>query len=231
MNETKYRHELKFILSSSQAIILKHRLAFIMEYDEMAVNKDHSYHIRSLYFDDIENSAYYDKIEGISERDKYRIRLYNSDDSFIVLEKKSKNRDLVNKTQAKVTKSECLNLVQGYGNLDYNKMNEPLKEMIKKMEEKHLVPSVIVEYKRLAYTYAIEDVRVTFDEKVTSGRFDYNLFSKDVQMYDILENNQTILEVKFNKNIPSHIASIIMSIPSLRLAASKYTYCFEKKEM
>ena len=48
--------------------------------------------------------------------------------------------------------------------------------------------------------------------------------------YDVLDD-EVVLEVKFNEMLPNHIASVIMNIPSVRQAISKYALCFEKKEI
>ena len=226
----KYRNELKFILSPIWAEILKHRLSFVMDIDENATNKDNTYLVRSLYFDDFENSAYYDKITGEKSRYKYRIRIYNLDHGVIKLERKEKERNLIHKKAMTISEDVYNEIVSGNINLELTKNDDLLAEFIRDMETKDLRPSVIVNYKRLAYTYPAEDTRVTFDEGVASGRFDYNLFSKDILLYDILNSNETIIEVKFNNGIPSHIASILNSIPTIRQAVSKYTICYEKKE-
>ena len=76
----RYRYELKYLLNSSQAIILKKKLSLIMEHDANTI--DGYYFIRSLYFDDVNNTAYYEKIDGLEEREKYRIRFYNFDHSY-----------------------------------------------------------------------------------------------------------------------------------------------------
>ena len=44
----KYRHEIKYIISTSEALILKSRLKMIMTPD---INGLEGYFIRSLYFD------------------------------------------------------------------------------------------------------------------------------------------------------------------------------------
>ena len=59
-----------------------------MKNDKFA-NADGDYHIRSLYFDDINNTALFEKQAGILTRKKYRIRIYNLEDNVI---KKIKNR-------------------------------------------------------------------------------------------------------------------------------------------
>lgn len=226
----KYRHELKFVISESQAEILKYRLSLLMDVDTNSVNEDNTYFIRSLYFDDIYDTAYYEKIDGLEKRAKYRIRIYNFEDSFIRLERKEKDRDLTHKEQAVLTKEDCLNFIDG--NFDkVEEKNELIKDFIMKQKLHQIRPSVIVDYKRLAYTYPVEDTRITFDENIKSGKFNYDIFNKDLLTFDVLEPNEVVLEVKFNYKIPSHIAQVIMTIPSVRLAVSKFALCKEKKEV
>lgn len=231
MNEVKYRHELKFILSPSYAEILKHRLSLIMDVDENSANEDNTYFIRSLYFDDYKDTAYYEKIDGTEKRKKYRIRIYNLDDSFIRLERKDKNRDLTHKEQTKLSKDVLEKII--HGNIDDIdiKHDKLLEEFIYEIKTKGLKPNVIVDYQRLAYTYPVEDTRVTFDEHIKSGRFNYDLFSNDYLTYDVLNDNESVLEVKFNNAIPSHIAQVIMTVPTVRQAISKFALCREKKEI
>lgn len=231
MNKKKYRHELKFTLTKSQAEILKQKLALLMEVDTNSVNEDHTYFIRSLYFDDVYDSAYYEKIDGLEKREKYRIRIYNSDDSFIRLERKEKNRDLTHKKQTKITKEQCLAFMEGnFEGIDLSG-DELLRDFAIKQKLHQIRPSVIVDYKRLAYIYPVEETRVTFDEDIRSGRFQNNLFDYDILTFDVLEPNEVVLEVKFNEAIPSHIASVIMTIPMIRQAVSKFALCKEKKEV
>ncbi|MBR5721946.1 MAG: VTC domain-containing protein [Clostridia bacterium] len=89
------RHELKYIIGPAAAATLKSILPATLRYDPHY--KDGRYTISSLYFDDLSFSAYNDKVNGEEDREKFRIRLYNGDDSYIVLEKKSKKNDMVNK--------------------------------------------------------------------------------------------------------------------------------------
>lgn len=230
MDKKQYRHELKFVLSTVEAELLKQKLALLMDVDENSVNEDNTYFIRSLYFDDDYDTAYYEKIDGLEKREKYRIRIYNFDSSFIRLERKEKNRDLTYKKQEKITKTQCLKFMDG--NFDDIELadNSLLSEFVMKKKLHQIKPSVIVDYKRLAYTYPIEDTRITFDEEIRSGKFNHNLFDKDILTFDVLEPNEVVLEVKFNNAIPSHIADVIKTIPSVRQAVSKFALCREKKE-
>ena len=70
----QYRHELKYLINEGDAELLKERLDLVLEKDPHTINGEYS--IRSLYFDDYYHSAYGTKLMGVSERQKYRIRLY-----------------------------------------------------------------------------------------------------------------------------------------------------------
>ncbi|MBQ4226682.1 MAG: VTC domain-containing protein, partial [Clostridia bacterium] len=67
------RHEKKYWINQGDMLALRQKLLPALEHDEHA-DKYGRYFIRSLYFDDAANSAYYDKQDGVPERDKYRIR-------------------------------------------------------------------------------------------------------------------------------------------------------------
>lgn len=225
----KYRYELKFLLNSSYAELLKYRLGLIMEKDANAV--DGKYFIRSLYFDDIYDTAYYEKVDGLEEREKYRIRYYNLDKSYIVLELKGKRNIFTYKRQARLSEEDYNNLV----NQNYDKINvedKPvLEDFINKAKRKDLIPSIIVDYNRLAYTYPVEDVRITFDEDISSGVYDYDLFNKDLNTQRVLEPNEVILEVKYNTRFPGILKDILNTVPKTRIAMSKFALCKEKKEV
>ena len=97
MKEYKYRHELKFKISNSAAEVLKQKLSLILGKDKNAYYEDGSYLIKSLYFDDRDSSSYYEKMDGVLYRKKYRIRMYNDVDTFIRLEKKMKHNNFTSK--------------------------------------------------------------------------------------------------------------------------------------
>lgn len=227
MNTRKYRHEIKFIISKQMSLILKQRLALAMNIDKNSVNLDNTYFIRSLYFDDINSTAYYEKIDGVLYRKKYRIRIYNNDSSFIRLERKWKHNNMTSKDQLKISKENCIHLLTNqFDNIDKELLNNSLmKEFITDIKVFGLKPSVIVDYKRLAYTYHISEVRITFDERIKSGLYNYNLFNMNRITYDVIDNNEVVLEVKFNEVLPEHISIILQTIPMYRQAVSKFALC------
>ena len=222
--EYKYRYELKFKISDAAAEVLKQKLSLILDKDKFAYYKDGSYLIKSLYFDDRESSSYYEKMDGVLYRKKYRIRMYNDDDTFIRLEKKMKHNNFTAKEQILISKNIYSKILNG----KIDEIDNPtglLEEFISDVKVKGLIPSVIVEYHRLAFTYPISEVRITFDSNVQSGLYDYNLFNEDYPRYNVLDPGCQILEVKFNEVLPLHIANILNDIPSARQAISKFAIC------
>ena len=91
----KFRHELKYLINYGDAELIKQRLRTVLREDSHTIGG--KYHIRSLYFDDYFNTAYYDKLDGADGRKKYRIRLYNLEDNFIRLECKIKSGAYISK--------------------------------------------------------------------------------------------------------------------------------------
>jgi hypothetical protein len=222
----KYRNEVKYIISKNQAKILMQRLSLIMDLDSNT-SEDNSYVIRSLYFDDADSNSYYEKLDGILYRRKYRIRLYNGEDKFIRLECKYKHNNMTAKEQALINREICSKIVDG--NYDIETTDEKLKKFLIDIKTRHLIPSVIVDYKRVAYTYPISTVRITFDYNIRSGRYNYNLFDNDVSMVNVIDDNMVVLEVKFDEVLPLHIANVLETIPSFRQAVSKFALCRELK--
>ena len=221
----KYRNELKFIISESYAKILKQRLALIMDIDTNSINKDNSYHIRSLYFDDEDSTAFYEKLDGVEYRKKYRIRIYNLDDKFIRLECKYKHNNMTSKDQVLIDKNICSKIIDGsIENFKLDKDNL-LKQFLIDYRMNRLKPSIIVDYNRLAYTYHVSEVRITIDSKIKSGLYNYNLFDENATTYSVIDDNEAVLEVKFNDILPEAIAIILETVPTYRQAFSKFAVC------
>ena len=223
MKQYKYRHEIKFKISNAAAEVLKQKLSLILSKDNYGYYKDGSYLIKSLYFDDLDSSSYYEKMDGILYRKKYRIRIYNNDESFIRLEKKMKHDNMTAKEQMLISKDIYSKILNGKIN-DIDNAEGLLKEFLGEVRTKNLIPSIIVCYHRTAFIYPVSDVRITFDSNIQSGLYNYDLFD-DVPLYNVDEKGKQVLEVKFNEVLPLHIANILNDIPACREAVSKFAIC------
>ena len=221
----KYRNEIKFIISKTMAEVLKQRLSLIMSVDTNSYNNDNSYLIRSLYFDNENSDAYYEKMDGVEYRKKYRIRIYNFDDKFIRLECKYKHNNMTSKDQILIDKELCSKIIDGkIDEIDLTKDNL-LRQFALDYRLNRLEPSIIVDYNRVAFTYHVSEVRITFDSQIKSGLYNYNLFDKNATTYSVIDDNQMVLEVKFNEILPESIAIILQTVPTFRQAFSKFATC------
>ena len=67
-----YRHELKYLISFADYLAIRQRIRTLMKLDENA-SKDGKYLIRSIYFDNADDKALREKIDGVQKREKFRI--------------------------------------------------------------------------------------------------------------------------------------------------------------
>ena len=112
MSKTEqYRNEWKYLIDTAQKELICQRLYPMLQLDKHAANG--GYMIRSLYFDDYYQSAYEEKDAGVLRRKKYRIRIYNCDDSSIKLERKKKFGAYIFKESASLTKEEVYKILDG----------------------------------------------------------------------------------------------------------------------
>ena len=137
-----FRHEWKHEINPCDMAILRQRLRSVMKPDPHASNG--SYFVRSLYFDNAADSVLRDKLDGIQNREKFRIRYYNHDPNLIRLEKKSKRSGLVCKESVLLTATEAQRIVDG--NWEWMKESDrPLVwELHSKMASQGLRPRTIV---------------------------------------------------------------------------------------
>ena len=218
------RHELKYFINPAELEALRGRLRGALTLDSHCVG-GRPYVIRSLYFDDLEDSAFYDKQSGVMHRDKYRIRIYRYSDKEIFLERKRKLGDLIQKSSVQITRRLCDQLIDGNPAGLYKSANPLLQDMYVQMRTRFLRPKVIVDYAREAYLHPAEDVRITFDLSLRSGLFSRDLFNPNLPTVCPHDRNVEILEVKFNNYLPAYVNALLCGVEAERSAVSKYILC------
>ncbi len=225
MSGLQYRSELKFTINTHQYSILRQRLRLLLTTDQHA-DQNGQYRISSLYFDNLHDSALHDKLAGVQERHKFRVRTYNGDDRLIVLEKKMKRNSYTAKLRQAISKDQYLALASGdrfaYWNGDVTGL---LMETCWRMGHELLRPKVIVEYDREAYVSPLGNVRVTFDRWLRSGLGNTDLFRSDASFAPVMGDGQMIMEVKFDSFLPGTIQDILQMEGLTQQAASKYAMC------
>lgn len=216
----KFRHEYKHYINHSDYLTLRSKLLAVTKPDKH-VQGDGTYLIRSLYFDNFNDKALREKIDGVNQREKFRIRFYNKDDSHILLEKKSKINGLCSKQSTKLTKELTESILAGSLHFADNSKDELLMELAAKMKYQLLRPKTIVDYIREPYVYEAGNVRITFDSQIKTGMFNQSIFL-DTPMLQANVDNLTILEVKYDEFLPEVIGMILQLGNRSNTAFSKY---------
>ena len=219
--ENGFRHEYKYLISRADAELLKRRLPHFMERDPHA-GETGQYTIRSLYFDDFVGNAFYDKVDGVNYRAKYRIRFYNYDISHMKLEKKEKLGNLTRKTAQTITKADARALEKGRTPALQRGL---IAELQQKISLEGLRPRVIVDYDRTPFICRDGNTRITLDENVRTKPYAAKLYASPEAMIPVLEPDQVILEVKFDDFLPGYLADVLADIPRTAMAISKFALC------
>lgn len=217
------RHEIKHEINLADYYVLRQRLRAVLRLDSH-VDKDGTYQIRSLYFDTLEDTALREKLDGVKNRVKYRIRFYNMVTSFIQLEKKSKCGDACIKEAIRITQEEAQRLAAN----DFQwlkKRKEPLlQEIYEDMELRGLRAKTIVDYQRDPFVYEAGNVRVTLDHHIRTGLYCTDFLNPDCVTIPAAEN-KIILEVKWDAFLPDIVRDTVQLENRFATAFSKYAAC------
>lgn len=222
-----FRYEQKYIINRYRYDELKSILKVMAQLDSHT-GENGEYMIRSLYFDDMYNSAYNEKTDGIYNRKKYRVRIYDCKDDVIHMECKHKAGAYINKESFDLTKTEYEALIKGDAGFLLKKDNQLAKEMFVDMRTKLLKPRVIVDYEREPFVFDAGTVRITFDKNVRACSCDGDIFDRNLPSYNVLGENEMILEIKFTGYLPERIGQIFKVRDFTQVSASKFCMCVDK---
>lgn len=222
--ETKGRIELKYYINENDSYILQNRLKHVMKVDPYS-NQDGTYDTRSIYFENSSNKIMNQKLDGLFERAKYRIRIYNNNLNSIKLEKKMKKNNQCFKEVCNITQEEyakiCVN------DLDFMIESQELllRDLYIQMSMYKLKPQIIVDYKRQPFIYEFGNVRVTLDSDIKTGITNTDIFNPNIDLITAVDINPIVLEVKYDDYIPDVIKGLLNISSRTQTAISKYVLC------
>lgn len=233
----RYRYEKKYLVGNGDLGALRQRFMPFLEPDGFTHLADGipEYTVRSIYFDSKDSKSFYEKIEGLSERKKMRVRGYGtvSPDSKVVLEIKRKVTDRIHKNRVFIPYQELeetvihtrLNRLPSHS----LKVDDNLSRFLFNVKRYNLAPKNLIVYDREAYQGRFNPgVRVTFDKRIRQKNTDKlsSLFS-DKGLRQVWKES-FILEVKyFEQEMPSWARSIVGEFQLKPEALSKYTNSVE----
>lgn len=214
------RREEKYQLQLEEYFSYKQVINQILPNDTFS--KNGSYMVRSLYFDTIDDKDFFDKINEQNIRRKIRIRIYHPDDTTAKLELKQKENIFQKKRSLSVTKKDALAIIEGDIAVLLQYKNDFATEVYSIMASECYRPRCIVEYQREAFVAKENNIRLTFDTQIRATESSFDLFSNQLPLYTVSDDQQVIFEVKYDKFMLGYISDVIRQIDRRAISSSKY---------
>lgn len=216
------RHEEKYLIDFREYVAIKSRLASVLTPDPHG--RDGQYVITSLYYDDEQDTALLEKLDGLPEHSKFRLRTYDFSENILRLERKDKHGILTEKKSIRLEENRIallgLETFGAEGSLEL--------ELSARMMASRLRPAVTVRYVRDAFCFDPTDLRITFDTQIEAVKPDVAaLFDPMVGGVPVLDGGDVIMEIKYGEYLPSFVRKIAATTGK-QLSVSKYALCRER---
>lgn len=230
--------EYKYLIPVSMYPKIKKAMLPFLTLDNNAIqNKSKHYTVRSLYYDTPQLQYYFEKIEGVKVRKKIRIRVYDDyfDEKIAYLEIKRKNENYISKDRSSL-------LFRNLDNFFETRKVEQLiictesdgravdnaKKFLFYLNHENLHPTSLITYEREPFVSRFDgNLRITFDKNLrflTNTNY-YRIFEES-NLQSVLKN-KIIIEIKFNRSVPTWLKNIISRYDLKRTSLSKYSICLE----
>ena len=214
------RQEKKYMLTLPEYRLYSNKFENIFLTDQH--NKYDGYMVRSLYFDTLDNKDFYLKEMGVELRRKVRLRIYDPNAKFAMLEIKQKQGDNQFKRSLKITREDAIELTKGHYECLLNYKEPFALECYSYMVSEGYVPVCIVQYNRKAYICRENNIRITFDSNIIATESNFDIFSENLLMYPVFPKDSIVLEVKYNGFLLGYVKEIISPVNKIQISASKY---------
>jgi SPX domain protein involved in polyphosphate accumulation len=226
--DTNWRYETKYRISVVDYYAIKNALSPNMkpdDYTQIAPMK--RYLVRSLYFDTRNYQMYSEKIDGICNRIKFRIRTYGTmpeDYPDIRVEMKVRKGNMMEKHGTFVTYEQYQNFMS---KRRWHSFEDPvLAEFWRYTQKWNLVPTTLVQYFREGFhSRGLEGIRLTFDHRISSAP-SKNLFPENIY-WRRHYHSQVVMEIKHKDNLPDWLNKLIHSYQLKVVPNSKYANSVE----
>ena len=229
-NQLFTRYEFKYFVNNKLAKSIFQIALNFMDVDNYASkSKNKGYFVRSLYYDNSEYDNFFEKVDGMQVRKKFRLRTYENKynkNSNFYLEMKGRKQDRIIK---KRTKIKIEDLKYFYSLSDLNELNAKynndilIKDFIFSEKRKKIKPTMLIDYLRkpLINKHGLY-FRLTFDSDIIVSK-SKNLFFENNFKFPVKYNpGNTVLEVKFERSIPAWFHRVIQTYELNRKSISKF---------
>ena len=187
-------------------------------------------HVLSLYYDSPHLRYYHNKLAGIADRQKVRIRTYGpafASGQTTILEIKYRKNDLVRKLRYPIPDFDESQLDPQDWKIDDPEIRAKFEVL---REQDRLRPAAQVYYQREAYEGLVEgDVRVTFDSCLL-GLHPGERASREMLLdrsRSLMPETMAILEVKATEGIPAWVHQGVVAAELQQQTIPKYVTAVE----
>lgn len=228
------RFEFKYCLPDSLALRILDDLTDFMDWDPYVKDQPEKfYQVSSLYFDTANFDCYHEKLSGIKDRKKLRLRTYAVEvgpKTPVFMEIKRKSDMVILKDRLVTDYQHCFDFVdKGQAHQLIAHLSPPEQELFKEFfwlkTHNCLLPKIMVVYKRQPLFSKIDPgFRITFDSQIRAYPARHLSFSEEAA--EVFKDG-TVMELKYNNTIPAWFHQIVVKYQLNRQAFSKYANSLE----
>jgi len=227
-NNSNLRFEKKYRINLREYYAIKNSLAPYMNFDSFTrIAPNNKYLVRSLYFDTRDYKTYKEKINGDSNRIKFRIRTYDPqprENADIRVELKVRVGNSMEKFWSFISLQQYETLLNKQKTHPDN--NPVLVEFLRYIYKWDLVPKTLVQYLREGYQSKRQDgIRITFDHDIKCA-YSKDLFPSNIHWRKHY-HSFIVMEIKYKENFPFWLNNLVHSYNLKIVPNSKYTNSIE----
>ena len=218
---TMQRREKKYLIGKHEAALILGRVKATLRADPH--NGPTGYKVRSLYFDTVFDEDFWDRINGLHDRRKIRLRLYPPNLDIAHLEMKEKSGQEQRKRSLRMNKKDAETMAGGKTDVLLGYENDFATELYLTMNREGYVPRGISEYNRMAFFGIANDIRITFDSSLRGAVTSEALFKENLPASPVLSSEDVVLEVKYKNFLLGYVRDILGDNCKIEQAVSKYS--------
>jgi hypothetical protein len=231
--DSEHRYELKFLIDGDTKKRMLEASEQGLEPD--AHGQEGTYLITSQYFDTIDREAFWEKMDGVAFRRKYRLRFYGANyrEASAFFEIKHRWDQTVYKERVPLLPGSVESLVNDPAALSGLEEFTPplttpqkrtLNSILRDTRRKALIGSNVIAYRRQALVGRYDHrLRLTFDHLCSvRAAGDLEAPGEDRLGTPILPLNTVLMEVKFNLSMPIWLKDCLTRVKLRPVRFSKY---------
>ena len=220
------RYEYKFLVSPEAKARILEAVAEGVEPDPHG--EDGAYQVTSLYYDTADRRAFYEKLDGVPIRHKFRLRHYGEKPESTFMEIKSRHYQTVHKSRIPLDKETFEKLLE---EPDFMRElpspgprhHEAVDFIRLRSSQYRMLPAITIGYRREAYVGRHhERLRLTFDHLCQAYRAESYPVAPDQVGCAFCPREVAVMEVKFDHRLPGWMRDAVGLAQVRPVRMSKY---------